>query len=142
MSSQIQTFAAILIIGVVAFVGLSVAYAESGVVATTSEDITLSDAGTYVDERDAFEYGDNETVVHNGTTLTEGTDYRWNTSTGELTRLSGSSVPDGSTVTIDYAFEKPSQTTKDIQTTVSTASFALPYIVLFLAVAAVWGWLS
>jgi hypothetical protein len=142
MSSDIQTFAAILIIGVVAFLGFSAAYSESGVVRTASEDITLSDAGTYVDNTDAFGYGDNETVVHNGSALSEGTDYRWNSSTGELTRLSGSSAPDGATVSIDYSYEEPSQTTRSIQQTLSVASTGVPYIILFLAVAAIWGWLS
>ncbi|WP_396614090.1 hypothetical protein ACH9L7_20315 (plasmid) [Haloferax sp. S1W] len=141
MSSQIQTFAAILIIGAVAFVGFGVAASESGVATPTSEDITLSDSGAYVDERDALGYGDNETVVHNGTTLDEGTDYSWNTSTGELTRLSGSSAPDGATVTIDYAYEVPSKITKSIQSTLSAGTIPLPLIILFLAVVAVWGWL-
>ncbi|RDZ39411.1 hypothetical protein C5B91_20170 [Haloferax sp. Atlit-10N] len=142
MTSKITSFAGILIISIVAVVGFSAAYAGSGVPVHTTEEITLTDSGSFVDQRDALRYRDNETVVYNGSTLAEGSDYSWNTSTGELTRLSGSSAPDGATVNIEYAYAEPSETTRGINKTLSSGGQALPVIVLFLGIAAIWGWLS
>ncbi len=49
-------------------------------------------------------YSENITVTtSNGKVLTEGSDYQWNESAGEITWLDNSNTNDGESVTVDYA---------------------------------------
>lgn len=47
-------------------------------------------------------YGDSPTIVVDGTTLTENTDYAWNTSSGEVTWYNTTNTSDSDTAEIDY----------------------------------------
>lgn len=73
----------------------------------SGEQIT-ADVGnaTTVDAPDfALRFRDNETVRDSdGTVLTEGSDYEWNTSIGAIQWLSSPEYADGETMSVDYAF--------------------------------------
>lgn len=65
-------------------------------------------------------YLNNETVYDkNGQELIEGTDYDWNTSSGEITFYDTVSTNDGENFTIDYAYETRTDTTTDIAALIS-----------------------
>lgn len=64
-------------------------------------------------------YKDDETVLNEtGTELTEGSDYEWNTSTGEIRPLS-SSPSTTSTLTVEYNYTGPSDGSVDTRPLVS-----------------------
>jgi hypothetical protein len=75
--------------------------------AVANEAIT-ADVGNWtpVDAPDhAQRFYDNETVTNSsGAQLTEGTDYEWNTSTGELRWYDTDSVADGEEMSVDYTY--------------------------------------
>ncbi|MUV57231.1 hypothetical protein [Halogeometricum sp. CBA1124] len=142
-SSFISTFAVVVVLGALAISAFSVGYNTSAEQFDAAEQITLSDAGNLVDKSDvAFDFGANVTVTYNGSTLEEGVDYRWNESTGEIERLNGSSVPDGASVSIDYQFNAPDDTTKDVNKGMEATGATLPFIALAAAVLVIAGWLS
>ncbi|RDZ39336.1 hypothetical protein C5B86_19490, partial [Haloferax sp. Atlit-19N] len=115
MTNAIVTFAVIVVVGVFAIATFGTSYIESAEAQATTEGITLDDAGRLVDASGiAVDFGANVTVTHNGTTLTEGVDYRFNESNGELERLENASVPSGTQVNISYQFDAPDKTTRDV----------------------------
>lgn len=136
-----KVWTAVVVIVLLAFVAptLSVSFESSTVeFAELNESITLSDSGTYVDASDdAFRFRDNETVLHGGNDLVEGTDYQWNASTGELTRLSGASVPNNEPVTITYAYLSPSENTRELSDVLGNSRFVLTALLFLLAGAGV-----
>ncbi|SFR34179.1 hypothetical protein [Halogeometricum limi] len=144
MSSSISTFAVVIVLGAIAIGAFSVGFNTAAEeFDRENEAIVLSDAGQLVNASDiAFEFGANVTVTHNGSTLTEGVDYRFNESTGELVRLNNSSVPDGESVDIDYQFDAPDDTTRDVNDGMRATGSALPWIGLLVAAFAVVGWFS
>jgi hypothetical protein len=69
-------------------------------------------------------------VTNNGTTLVDGEDYRWNASTGELSRINGSSVSDGETVRIDYTYLATSDETETSNTALTALWAVFPVLLL------------
>ena len=102
-----------------------------------------SDAGRLVDAADiAVDFGANVTVTHNGTTLSEGVDYRFNESTGELRRLANATVSNGTQVNISYQFDAPDKTTRDVNRGLGAISIPVPLLALIAAAFVVWGFLG
>lgn len=75
---------------------------------TVDGETVVADVGneTAVDAPDYTQrFYDNETITNSsGATLSEGTDYDWNTSTGAITWYDTSSVDDGEQMQVDYAY--------------------------------------
>lgn len=83
----------------------------------------------------AISYFDNETITNsNGTTLTEGSDYTWNSSTGTISWINSSSVSDGESMTIDYAYTAKTSESRRFKTILGLLiESVLPVIVLLVA---------
>lgn len=142
-SSLLSTFALVAVLGVVAISAFSVGFTTSAEEFDQAEQITLSNAGELVEAADiAVDFGANVTVTHNGSTLEEGVDYSFNESSGELVRLNGSSVPAGEDVQIDYRYNAPDDTTRDVNGVLGSAGSILPLLALLAAAFVVGGWLS
>ncbi len=75
-----------------------------------SENTTVDNADT------ATSFYDNETIQTDGgnTTLEDGIDYEWNTTTGEIQWLNTTATTDGDTATITYTYQYHGQTTSNI----------------------------
>lgn len=75
---------------------------------TVNAEAVVADVGnwTAVDAPDyARSFEDNETITNSsGTTLQEGSDYEWNTSTGEIYWYNTDRVDDGEEMSVDYAY--------------------------------------
>lgn len=101
---------AVLLVGIIGVTwAAGSAYENTAEATHTVNDETLTADTSNWQRVDAPDYAlswyDNETVVNSdGTTLTEGTDYDWNTSTGKILFYDTADVNDGESVTIDYAF--------------------------------------
>lgn len=80
---------------------------------TVTGETVVADTGnwTAVDAPDyAQSFYDNETVRDpDDATIQEGTDYEWNTSTGEIYWYNTSSVSDGDQMSVDYAYSAKSE---------------------------------
>ncbi|REA03486.1 hypothetical protein DEQ92_10335 [Haloferax sp. Atlit-6N] len=143
MTNAIVTFTAIAVVGVFAIATFGTSYIESAEAQATTEGISLDDAGRLVEASDiAVDFGANVTVTHNGSTLTEGVDYRFNESTGELERLENATVSNGTQVNISYQFEAPDQTTRDVNRGLGAISIPVPLLALIAAVFVIWGFLG
>mgnify|MGYP006287644459 CR=1 FL=1 len=130
--SQITKFAVLLLVLSVGAVALSGAYEQSeSAYGVDDEQITLVESGAPVDEAAAAESFLNDVVVtNNGTTLVDGEDFRWNASTGELSRINGSSVSDGETVRIDYTYLATSAETETSNTALTALWAVFPVLLL------------
>lgn len=98
---------------------------------------------TPVDEQQVTEYFDNETV-YNATDaeLAAGTDYEFNTSTGEVEWFNTSATAKGEAAAITYTYTRPSDRTLGISTTLGYVARGLIVLVLLGGVAYVideWG---
>lgn len=80
------------------------------------EAVTIDYQTNVTVDEDGSKFFDNETITTDSgnTTLTEGTDYKWNTTTGTINWLNSSTTSDGETARIDYAVESHDQTTTNI----------------------------
>lgn len=115
---DIWRFAVLSLFTVTILLGANAAYASPD--ATTlgsvaNEQLTVNySVESGVDEPQYVRtYLDNETIVDSGgTTLTEGTDYEWNTSVGNVTWIDTTETSEGETVTIDYAYRQPTDGTR------------------------------
>ena len=108
-----------------------------------NESAPLRNSGAYVEHADvARTLGASVTVLYNGSALSEGTDYRWNESTGELSRLSGSAAPDGASVLVSYDYQAASRSTKTANTVLGAGVGALPYLLVLVAGIVALGFLS
>ncbi|WP_224332881.1 hypothetical protein [Haloprofundus halobius] len=135
---SVWKFAAVTLLLIVAAPVLGLSYDNAAKPYTaTNETHTLTDSWRSVDEADrAASFSDEIVVVYNETTLDEGSDYRWNDSTGEFRRVNGSSAPDGATVDITYDYTARSDSTKGVNSILSAGATAFPYLLLmFMAVA-------
>lgn len=87
-------------------------------------------------------YADDEVIRNDsGAVLQEGTDYEWNTSTGEIRPLSGTDATTELTATYNYtARSDASRTGEDVMTTAwPIASIVAIVVAVFLLVAALAG---
>jgi len=110
------------------------------------ENVNLTaDVGNYssVPALSPIRFFDNETFNDSdGNRLNEGTDYRWNQSTGEVKFLEGGSVADNETVSATYAYRTKVQPAQGVNSVVSLLiELALP-LSLLIAVAVMLGGLA
>lgn len=106
---------------------LATAYDYAGTPLEYEESLTVDYNNTStVSENATIEgYGDDETIVANGTTLVEGTDYEWNTTSGEVTWLQSANTSDGDSATITYRAHQRTGETQLAWTLIS------PFMALF-----------
>jgi len=114
---DIWRFAVLAVFAVTLLLGANAAYASDD--ATTLESVTNESVTVNysVDSQVNASYPrvflDNETITDSGgATLTEGTDYDWNTSTGNITWYNTLQTSEGEQAHIDYAFRRPTTGTR------------------------------
>lgn len=89
---------------------------------------------------DAFRYQDDEVVRNaSGSQLTEGTDYDWNTSTGEVTWYDTAATSDGETATITYTYYGHGELAGNQHSIQQQVFELLPWLVFLLAAFGVLG---
>lgn len=117
--------------------GLNLAYQESGqqyTVENESHTITY-DTQTSVDAPErTFSYNNTVSVTANGSTLTRGTDYEWNSTSGVLTWYNTTATSDGDTALVDYAYEAPTEGTEERRGIIASLAQLLPYGALAVGV--------
>lgn len=92
---------------------------------------------TQVEESYGAQYYDNETITNaSGTQLQEGTDYDWDTDTGEVSWYDTANVSDGEEMSIDYAFDAKPQAARDSIGIISNA-FTLGAVAVVVVVVTV-----
>jgi len=111
--SDVTTYAAVVLLIVVGALGAGAALEGGTHEFTDTDGFVVGDSINYsepaavtVSQTPVTEFYDTENVTNaTGDQLIEGTDYDWNTSTGELTLINTSSTSDGDSVEIvvDYA---------------------------------------
>jgi len=96
-----------------------------------NESVTIQyDEPIPVDGR-GVSYYDNETVKDDGgNILTEGTDYTWNTDTGELTWLNTTATTEGQVGTITYTYEGAQGRNDYLTTIIGPLTFAFPFLLV------------
>lgn len=99
-----QVAVVILLLGL-AVPGLATAYDFAGTPIAYSEDATVDYSNeTAVEQNVTLEgYGDSTRITVNGTELTEGTDYDWNSDDGIVTWYNTTNTSDGETATVEYS---------------------------------------
>lgn len=110
------------VIGVTWAVGAEYQSAPETVESVSNESITADlNNDTAVDSPSyALRYYDNETVRNStGHQLTEGSDYEWNTSTGEISWYNTSSVDDGEAMEVDYSYDAKTQKARTVKSVFS-----------------------
>jgi hypothetical protein len=134
------------IVGGIAAVGLFVAFLVAGSLAAmegsqanardfqvSSESLTVDyeNTSTVTASDRAIRFFDNETVRNSsGTVLSEGDDYRWNTSSGSIEWINSTDTTEGANATIAYGFTGWSETTGALRQTTSDYTALLPYAIL------------
>lgn len=116
---------------------LNAAYQESGQHYTVENESHIVDYDTpsSVDAPEyTFSYNNTISVTANGSELTRGTDYEWNTSTGNITWVNSSATADGDTALVDYRYEAPTEDTRDRRNLLATLAQLLPYGALAVGV--------
>jgi hypothetical protein len=102
------------LVGVLALAGTLVAsasYQQTPThVETVDNETVTQDVGnltpvTAAGERGVTRFYGNETVRAGGSELTAGTDYTWNTSTGQIAWINSSATTDGAAASISYAYD-------------------------------------
>lgn len=111
---------------------------------TVGDETVVADVGnsTAVDAPDyARSFEDNETIINSsGTTLQEGSDYDWDTSTGEIHWIDSSSVSDGEEMSVDYAYSAKTEEARTAQRILAIPiEIILPAGVLIIAAMAIAG---
>lgn len=102
-------FGALVILIVVGFlVGVAPAALADGAqtTAVTDESITVDYQNTTSVAENGVSYNASVTITADGTTLSEGTDYDWNATTGAVTWYNTSSTSDGQEALIDYGVDQ------------------------------------
>lgn len=138
--STIGKFAVLAIVIAVGFVAISAAFTASAVPHTVTNETLTQDVGNWtpVDEQDAIEYQDNETVYNaTDTQLVDGTDYEWNTTNGSVYWYDTASTTDGADATISYTYLEPSESTNAVASLLSLGGRALMLVALFVGAGAV-----
>lgn len=107
-----------MLVVVVVFVGLfltavNAGYEDAGSPETVTEDIRVDYSQEVSVAEGTPPYFDNETVENStGTVLTEGTDYQWDTSTGNVTWFNTSKTTENAFASITYAYQSRGQATE------------------------------
>jgi len=114
---DIWRLAVLAVFVVTLLLGANAAYASpsSTTVETVSdEEMTVNyTVESSADAEYARNFLNNETITDSdGNTLSEGTDYDWNTSNGNVTWYDTAETTSGETVTIDYAYNRPTEGTR------------------------------
>lgn len=116
---------------------LNVAYQQSGQQHTVENETHTIDytaeSSVNAPER-AFSYNNTVTVAANGSTLSRGTDYEWNSSTGTLTWLNSTATTEGDTALVNYAYEAPTEGTQERRNILASLAQLLPYGALAVGV--------
>lgn len=103
----------------------------------TNESLTVNySAPTAVDNGEP-RYGWNDSVtVYNasGNQLQDGTDYEWNSSTGEVTWFNTSATTDGETASISYTYEQRDATTAGLASLFGGGYYVLGLLVLVIGI--------
>lgn len=110
---SISHVAVVILLLALAVPALATAYDYAGTPYGHSETLTVDySAASEVSENATTEgYRDTATITVNGTTLTDGVDYQWNTSSGEVTWFNTTNTSSGDTATIEYqAYQRTAQT--------------------------------
>lgn len=133
--STIGKFAALSLLVVVGVLAIGTAFTASAVTHTVTNETIEQDVGNtspVAVQEDVVSYGDNATVYNaTGVELVEGTDYDWNTSTGEVAWQDTASTTDGANATISYAYDRPSQRSRGLANTLYYGGYAMVFLVLF-----------
>lgn len=107
---KIVTVGAMLIIGMLV-VGSVYGAAPTETGNVTAEEVTMNitDPVELDPGEDAFSYSETISVelASDGTPLEEGTDYEWDSETGEIQFLDSTTVTDGDNALVDYEYEAP-----------------------------------
>lgn len=146
--SNIGKFAAVFALLVVIVLAVGASYSgATHIVTVDNESLTMSlPDGTSTVEGDdlAVTFLDNETITNDdsGQTLSEGTDYEWDTSNGTITWLDSGKTSDGANASIDYAYNGHTQETEDLAAVLQQAGFGLSLVMLFMGAMVVLGWLG
>lgn len=108
MSKNISTYAGVVILLVVGVLATGAAYSDATHVYAESEtqSVDYSAAVAVSPEQSVDAFRDNETVLNaSGSQLVEGTDYDWNTTSGEVTFYNTSNTTEGADATVEYAYD-------------------------------------
>lgn len=110
---SIAQVAVVILLLALAVPALATAHDYAGTPLHYEESLTVDySSATPVSENATLEgYGTAPTVVVNGTTLVEGTDYSWDTSDGSVTWFDTANTSDGAAAQIDYrAYQRTRET--------------------------------
>lgn len=105
--------AVVVLLLLLAVPALSTAHAAAGTPFDYSEELTVDYGNeSAVSENATVEgYSENVTIVVDGTTLEDGTDYSWNDSAGTVEWYNTTNTSDGDSATIDYtAYQRTAET--------------------------------
>lgn len=137
-------FGALVILVIVGFiVGVFPATLADGATTTTvtDESITVDYQNTTSVAEDGVSYNQTVTITVDGTTLTDGTDYDWNATTGAVTWYNTSATSDGETALIDYGVEQVTESSRQLAdiTTILLVVLALIFTLIMGMTAIKWG---
>jgi len=137
-------FGALVILVIVGFiVGVFPAALADGATTTTvtDESITVDYQNTTSVAEDGVSYNQTVTITVDGTTLTDGTDYDWNATTGAVTWYNTSATSDGETALIDYGVEQVTESSRQLAdiTTILLVVLALIFTLIMGMTAIKWG---
>lgn len=91
----------------------------------------------------AVSFYDNETVRNaSGAALTEGTDYEWDSANGTINWLNTAATTDGASATMSYAYDAPSQRSRDLSGVLTLVGQGLALLVLLMGGFVVLGWVG
>lgn len=139
------------VIALLLLVGIGVAWSAGAAYQDTPEEVHTTENETIVVDYqnktavDAPDYAltfyDNESVYNSsGAELVEGTDYTWNTSTGEVTWKNTSSTSDGENATITYSYDAKIANARAMRDVIALPiRLALPAAILVALVVSVAG---
>jgi len=105
--------------------------------AVDGEDMTVdyTDVVPVDEQPDDAEYNQSVTIINSSDVeLTDGTDYEWDATNGEVTFINTNSTTDGETVAIDYQYRATPEETKAFGGAIEVVGIALIFIMALLAV--------
>lgn len=142
MRGNIWQVAAVGLLLAVALVGLNPTAERTTTAVTETDQVTIQYDGTVSPQPDqrALLYYDNETVTADGgsVTLTEGTDYEWDTDDGSLRFFNTANTTEGETGNITYSYGTGRESTGVVASVLGSLGQWLGLLFLMVAVGAVW----
>ena len=133
MANDLFAMLAVLLIVALGAAVFQPAFASGAERVTTTESVTVDyQTSTSVNES-GLRYSDDVSVAVNGSSLTQGSDFRWNETSGEISFVNTSATSSGDTATVTVEYRAPSNQQRSVAQMLNVLATPLVLLLFLLA---------